>query len=86
MAAACRSIYCTELCVVTANNQYFPNRFAFDRFRTDVDWEDQLAITAKFISSLAPCLCDLGCCLNIETYEEITSFEVVCLVGTPVRL
>ena len=80
MAAACRSIDCTELCVVTANYQYYPNRFAYDRFRTDVDWQDQLAITAKFIVRLAPCLRDLGCRLNIETHEEITSFEVVRLV------
>jgi sugar phosphate isomerase/epimerase len=80
MVAACRSIDCTDLCVVTANYQYYPNRFAYDRFRTDVDWADQLAITAKFITRLAPCLRDLGCRLNIETHEEITSFEVVRLV------
>jgi sugar phosphate isomerase/epimerase len=80
MIAACRSIDCRELCVVTANYQYYPNRFAFDRFRSDVSWNDQLAATLRFIQILAPCLRDQECRLNIETHEEITSFEVVRLV------
>jgi len=58
----------------------YQGRFAFDRYRTDVSWEDQLAATTKFLRKLAPIARDLGLHLNLETHEEITSFEVVRLV------
>lgn len=78
--AACRAIDCTECFVVTGNYQYYSKCFAFDSFRSDVDWADQLAMAEKILLRVALCLRDLGCCLNIETHEEITSFEVVRLV------
>jgi hypothetical protein len=53
---------------------------AYDRFRTDVDWADQLAETEKFLKKLAPIARDLGIHINLETHEEITSFELVRLV------
>ncbi|MEP6843865.1 MAG: sugar phosphate isomerase/epimerase family protein [Pseudolysinimonas sp.] len=53
---------------------------AFDRFRTDVDWPVQLAATATFLHDLAPVLRAHDTHLNIETHEEITSFELVRLV------
>jgi sugar phosphate isomerase/epimerase len=81
MMEACAGIDCRELWVATANyKSQYPGRFGYDRFRTDVDWVDQLAATAKFLKRLAPIARDLGIHLNLETHEEITSFELVRLV------
>ncbi|TDF92699.1 sugar phosphate isomerase/epimerase [Arthrobacter terricola] len=81
MMEACAAIECRELWVATANfkGTYF-GRLAYDRFRTDVDWADQLAATEKFLKRLAPIARDLGIHMNLETHEEITSFELVRLV------
>ncbi|MFT4212715.1 MAG: sugar phosphate isomerase/epimerase [Microbacterium sp.] len=71
----------TELWTATANYQFrIPGMYACDRFRTDVDWDVQLAATARVLGILAPTLRDAGAHLNLETHEEITSFEVVRLV------
>lgn len=71
----------TELWTATANYQFrIKGLYACDRFRTDVDWSEQLAATAKVLQRLAPVLRDTGAHLNLETHEEITSFEVVRLV------
>jgi len=51
-----------------------------DRFRADAPWPDQLAATAAFLHRLAPVLRDTGVHLDIETHEEVTSFELVRLV------
>ncbi len=80
MVRAARSIDCTELLAGTATWAGYPGRFAFDRFRTDVDWTDQLDATAGFLERLAPVLRDTGCRVCVATHEEITSFEVVRLV------
>ncbi|GIM91586.1 sugar phosphate isomerase/epimerase family protein [Paractinoplanes toevensis] len=78
---ACAAAGITELWTATANYQFkIKGLYACDRFRTDVWWADQLAATAKVLAKLGPLLRDLGCHLNIETHEEITSFEVVRLV------
>jgi len=70
-----------ELWTATANYQFrIRGIYACDRFRTDVDWADQLAATAKVLHRLAPVLRETGAHLNIETHEEISSFEVVRLV------
>ncbi|NQX25886.1 sugar phosphate isomerase/epimerase [Microbacteriaceae bacterium VKM Ac-2854] len=71
----------TELWTATANYQFrIRGLYACDRFRTDVDWSTQLAATAKVLHRIAPVLRDTGAHLNLETHEEITSFEVVRLV------
>ncbi|MEA5455724.1 sugar phosphate isomerase/epimerase family protein [Sinomonas sp. JGH33] len=81
MMEACAEIDCRELWVATANFKgSFFGRFAYDRFRTDVDWADQLAATARFLRKLAPIARDLGIHMNLETHEEVTSFELVRLV------
>lgn len=81
MMEACAAMDCRELWVATANYKpAFTGRFAYDRFRRDVDWQDQLAATAKFLKKLAPIARDLGIHMNLETHEEITSFELVRLV------
>ena len=54
--------------------------YAFDRFRTDVDWSEQLAATTAFLRRLAPVLRAQGSHVNVETHEEITSFELVRMV------
>lgn len=70
-----------EIWAATANYQFhIPGMLACDRFRTDAPWADQLAATAKVLSMLVPILRDLGAHLNLETHEEISSFEVVRLV------
>lgn len=81
MMEACAAIDCRELWVATANYKpAFVGRFAYDRFRTDVTWAEQLEATARFLKKLAPIARDLGIHLNLETHEEITSFELVRLV------
>lgn len=81
MMETCAAIDCRELWVATANYKpAFTGRFAYDRFRTDVTWTEQLAATERFLRILAPIARDLGIHLNLETHEEITSFELVRLV------
>jgi len=81
MMEACAAIDCRELWVATANYKpSFRGRRAYDRFRTDVNWSEQLAATQRFLVTLAPIARDLGIHMNIETHEEITSFEIVRLV------
>ncbi|WP_427888188.1 sugar phosphate isomerase/epimerase family protein [Kribbella sp. GL6] len=83
MMEACAAIGCTELWVGTANyKRAYRGKLAYDRFRTDVSWTEQLKATADFLKILAPIAIDLGLHLNVETHEEITSFEVVRLVET----
>ncbi|WP_242889894.1 sugar phosphate isomerase/epimerase family protein [Actinomadura litoris] len=77
---AAAEIGCRELWVVTGGFKNFPGRFAYDRFRTDVDWSAQLEETARFLELLAPICREHGVHLNLETHEEITSFELVRLV------
>ncbi|MFN8525999.1 MAG: sugar phosphate isomerase/epimerase family protein [Chloroflexota bacterium] len=81
MMRACRAIDCVELWIGTANfKPQYPGNFSYDRFRTDVTWEDQLAASEKFLKLLAPIARDLGIHLNMETHEEITTWEVIRLV------
>jgi sugar phosphate isomerase/epimerase len=78
---AARSIDCTELWAETGGRKFdLPGFFCFDRFRSDAPWQEQLTATQAFLRRLAPMLRDQGCRLNLETHEEITSFEVVRLV------
>lgn len=81
MLRACAEIACLELWVATANykSQYRGN-FAYDRFRTDVTWPEQLRASEAFLKQLAPVARDLGIHMNLETHEEITTFESVRLV------
>jgi len=57
-----------------------PAPYCFDRFRTDVEWSDQLAAIAGFLHKLAPALRANGVRLNLETHEEITTFEILRLI------
>jgi sugar phosphate isomerase/epimerase len=81
MMEAAAAIGCRELWIGTANfKPAYYGRLAYDRFRTDVTWPEQLIATERFLKRLAPIARDLGIHMNLETHEEITSFEVVRLV------
>jgi sugar phosphate isomerase/epimerase len=81
MLRACAEIDCREVWIGTANfKAQYPGNFAYDRFRTDVGWEEQLRASEAFLKILAPIARDLGIHMNLETHEEITTFEVVRLV------
>ena len=81
MISASRGIGCTELWGDTANYQRYEwGIHANDRFRTDVTWDDQLDAIRRTLERLAPILRDHGCRINLETHEEITTYELVRLV------
>lgn len=81
MMQACAEIGCTELWAATANlKSAFRGRLSIDRFRTDVTWDEQLRSTGAFLERLRPVALDLGVHVNLETHEEITTFELVRLV------
>jgi len=81
MLKAARIINCTELWTVSAHSIHGnPFYVAYDRFRTDVSWNDQLEAIYKFIYKLSPMLKDLGLRLNIETHGDETSFEAIRLI------
>jgi sugar phosphate isomerase/epimerase len=83
MMERCAEIGCTELWVGTASSKgVYPRRFSCDRFRTDVTWDEQLQAIERFLGKLVPIARDLGLHINIETHEEITSFEILRLLET----
>jgi sugar phosphate isomerase/epimerase len=57
-----------------------PGLLANDRYRTDVSWADQLAATESLLRRLAPVLRHHGAHLNLETHEEVTTFELLTLI------
>ncbi|MEU4311124.1 TIM barrel protein [Nocardia sp. NPDC024068] len=81
MVAACAAAGVTELWTATAAwKRRYPGIFQYDRFRTDAPWHDQLAAIERLLLALRPTLLRHGVHLNVETHEEITSFEVIRLV------
>lgn len=81
LIAAAADVGCHELVGVTAGWKYnHTGNFHFDRFRTDVSWDDQLLATQKFLNILAPVLRNYGSRVNLETHEEITSFEILRII------
>lgn len=71
----------TELWSATGGfKPQFPGMRSTDRFRGEAPWADQLAATERALHLLAPVLRETGIHLNLETHEEITSFELVRLV------
>ncbi len=81
MMEACAEFDMRELWISTAGiKQQYRGRFTTDRFRTDVSWEEQLDATRRFLLKLKPIALDLGIHLNLETHEEITTFEILRLI------
>ena len=81
MMEACADIGCRELWIGTANyKSVYAGKWAYDRFRSDVSWQEQLRATQAFLQQLAPIARDLGIHMNMETHEEITTFEILRLI------
>ena len=81
MIEATTEIGCTALWADTANYQRHAwGIHAIDRYRTDVDWADQLEATRKFLMKLKPVLRDRQAVIALETHEEITTTELVRLI------
>jgi len=81
MMEASAAIGCRELWIATGNfKAQFRGRLANDRFRTDVTWTEQLAAMERLLLTLAPIARDLGIHMNMETHDEITSFEILRLL------
>jgi sugar phosphate isomerase/epimerase len=81
MLKAARVIDNTELWAVSAHSVHgTPSYVAYDRFRTDVSWGDELRAMTKFIDSLAPMLRDLQLRVNLEAHGDETSFEAIRLI------
>ncbi|QOF69505.1 sugar phosphate isomerase/epimerase [Aminobacter sp. SR38] len=81
MMEASAAIGCREMWVSPGNfKPAYPGRLAVDRFRTDVTWEEQLLAIERVLQKLAPAARANGVHMNIETHDEITSFEIVRLI------
>ncbi|MBY5543379.1 sugar phosphate isomerase/epimerase [Rhizobium leguminosarum] len=81
MIEASAAIGCHELWVAPGNfKSEYRGRLANDRFRTDVTWEEQLLAIEQVLRKLAPVARANGAHMNIETHDEITSFEILRLI------
>ena len=81
MIEASAAIGCVELWVSPGNfKPAYRGRLAVDRFRTDVTWDEQLAAIEKVLKKLAPVARANGVHMNMETHDEITSFEILRLI------
>ena len=58
----------------------YNGRFAFDRFRSDVPWVEQLRASENFLLKIRPMLADLGMRICLENHEDLTSHELLRLV------
>ncbi|WP_374976446.1 sugar phosphate isomerase/epimerase family protein [Microbacterium trichothecenolyticum] len=80
LLTTCAEFGWTETWTAVGGFKPYPGIFFTDRFRTDAAWEDQLAAIERFLHRLAPVLRDTGVRLNLETHEEITTFELLRLI------
>lgn len=81
MIEASAAIGCREMWVSPGNfKPAYRGRLAVDRFRTDVTWDEQLLAMEKVLRKLAPAARANGVHMNIETHDEITSFEILRLI------
>jgi sugar phosphate isomerase/epimerase len=81
MMEASVAIGCFELWVSPGNfKPAYRGRLAVDRFRTDVTWDEQLLAIEKVLKKLAPAARANGVHMNVETHDEITSFEILRLI------
>lgn len=81
MIEASAAIGCRELWISPGNfKSEYRGRLANDRFRTDVTWDEQLLAIEKVLLKLAPVARANDVHLNMETHDEITSFEILRLI------
>lgn len=80
---AARKMGCREIVAEIAGVKGpYNGRYAFDRFRTDVPWAEQLRLSEAFLLSLRPVLEDLGMRIDLENHEDLTTHELTRLVET----
>ncbi len=60
----------------------YRGRYAFDRFRTDICWQEQLQASEKLILKICPMLNEFGVRVDLENHEDLTSHELLRLVET----
>lgn len=60
----------------------YNGRYAFDRFRTDICWEEQLRASEKLILKISPMLIDFDIRIDLENHEDLTSHELLRFVET----
>lgn len=77
---AAAAIGVTELWAATGGIKNYPGYQMYDRFRTDATWPEQLVGIENLLRRLAPIARSCGVHINMETHEEITSFELVRLI------
>lgn len=77
---AAASMGVTELWASTGGIKNYPGYLMYDRFRTDVPWSEQLVGIENLLRRLAPIARENDLHINMETHEEITSFELVRLI------
>lgn len=82
MIETCAAYGWTETWTAIGGFKPYPGLFFTDRFRSDTDWPDQLRATEGLLTKLAPALRANGVRLNLETHEEITTFELLRLIET----
>lgn len=51
-----------------------------ERYMDAVAWTQQLADAAELLRSLAPCLRETACRINLETHGDVTTFELIRLI------
>lgn len=82
LEAACL-MGCTEMVGEIAGVKGpYEGRFAFDRFRTDVSWEEQLGASERFLRKIAPLLDETGIRINLENHEDLTSYELLRMINS----
>lgn len=78
---AARELGCTEVVGKIAGVRGpYNGRYAFDRFRTDVEWCEQLYASRNLLLKIRPVLADLGVRIDLENHEDLTSWELSELV------
>jgi sugar phosphate isomerase/epimerase len=58
----------------------YNGRYAFERFRTDVGWGEQLQASKNLLLKIRPILSDLGLRIDLENHEDLTSQELIRMI------
>jgi sugar phosphate isomerase/epimerase len=78
---AARELGCTEVVGKIAGVRGpYNGRYAFDRFRTDVEWCEQLYASRNLLLKIRPVLADLGVRIDLENHEDLTTWELCDLI------
>lgn len=80
MLTVCAENGWTETWTAVGGFKRYPGIHFTDRFRPEAPWPDQLRAITAFLKKLRPTLLDTGVHLNLETHEEITTFEMLRII------